>query len=206
MPDARTHDVITVVTGVALAPLTYNFLSNQLFATHSDAMAGTLWLVGAHLVSGILFSPDLDLDSSIDERWGVFYWIWRPYMWALPHRHFFSHSLLFAPLLRLAYFYFVVTGTLFLWVWALARLGVVVPDYHIQLYEGLRATLAANPDATTAVLIGFCLGSAAHTLADWLVTGGRRFLGIFGMRIVRDYSDHDDSIHRRRRRRVRRTA
>lgn len=206
MPDARTHDVLTVASGAALAPLTYSFLHNQLLLVHSEAMAITLWVVGAHLVSGILFSPDLDLDSAIDDRWGIFYWVWRPYMWALPHRHFWSHSLIFAPLMRLAYFYFMVTGTLFLGVWLLARLGVVVPDYHMQLYDQLRLTLAANPDRTSAVLVGFCLGSAVHSLADWLVTGGRRFLGIFGMRIVRDYDRHDDNIHRSRRRRVRRTA
>ncbi|NJM05116.1 hypothetical protein HC891_01105 [Candidatus Gracilibacteria bacterium] len=23
---------------------------------------------------------------------GPLYWIWRPYMWAMPHRRFFSHS------------------------------------------------------------------------------------------------------------------
>ena len=164
-------------------------------------MAGTLWIVGAHLLSGVLFSPDLDLDSAIDDRWGLLYWIWRPYMWALPHRHFWSHSLLFAPLLRLAYFYAVVSGLLFSWVWLLARLGVVVPDYHVQLFDSLRGWLQANPDVTLAVLIGFVTGSTAHTLADWLVTNGKRFLSIFGVRITRDYRNHDDDIHRRRKRR-----
>ncbi|HMQ33406.1 MAG TPA: metal-binding protein [Chloroflexaceae bacterium] len=200
MPDARTHDALTVATGAALAPVTYSFFSGQLLLAHGEAMAATLWLVGAHMVSGILFSPDLDLDSAIDNRWGIFHWIWRPYMWALPHRHFWSHSLIFAPLLRLAYFYFVVSGLLFLWVWLLAQLGVVVPDYHLRLYERVRATLAAHPETTVTVLVGFCTGSAVHSLADWLVTGGRRFLRLFGVRVVRDYGDHDDSIHRRRRR------
>lgn len=205
MPDARTHDLITVATGAALAPLTYGFLNGQLLIPHSEAMAATIWLVGSHLVSGILFSPDLDLDSAIDDRWGLLYWIWRPYMRILPHRHFWSHSLIFAPLLRLAYFYFVVTGLLFLWVWLLAQLGVIVENYPARLYSWLRALLAANPETTLLVLVGFCLGSAAHTLADWLVTNGRRFLSLFGMRVVRDYRDHDDAIHRRRRR-VRRAA
>lgn len=206
MPDARTHDMITVATGAALAPAAYGFFNQQLFIGHSEAIGATMWLVGAHLVSGILFSPDLDLDSAIDERWGIFHWIWRPYEWAVPHRHFWSHSLIFAPLMRLAYFYLVVTGLLFAWVWLLAQLGVVVPDYHVQLYERLRATLADNRATTVVVLVGFCLGSAAHTIADWCVTNGRRFLRLFGVRIVRDYSDHDDHIHYRRRRRVRRAA
>lgn len=201
MPDARTHDLITVATGVALGPLTYGVVGGQLLLPHSEAMAVTLWLVGTHIVSGVLFSPDLDLDSAIDNRWGILYWLWRPYMWAIPHRHFWSHSLVFAPLLRLAYFYLMVSLLLFGWVWLLGRLGVVVPDYHVELFTRLRATMAANPDVTVPLLIGFCTGGAAHTIADWLVTGGRRFLALFGVRVVRDYRGHDDAIHARRRRR-----
>jgi uncharacterized metal-binding protein len=201
MPDARTHDLITLATGAALGPLTYGYLTGPMQFDHATSMAGTLWLVGAHVVSGVLFSPDLDLDSAIDDRWGIFYWIWRPYTWALPHRHFWSHSLIFAPLLRLAYFYVVVSSLLFSWVWLLAQLGVVVPDYHWQLYDALRAWLSANPGARLAVLVGFCTGSAAHTVADWSVTNGKRFLAMFGVRVVRSYRDHDDYIHRRRRRR-----
>jgi uncharacterized metal-binding protein len=198
MPDARTHDIITVATGAALAPVTYGVLNEGQLLDHPEAMALTLWLVGAHLVSGILFSPDLDLDSAIDNRWGILGWIWIPYRRAIPHRHFWSHSLIFAPLLRLAYFYLVVSGLLFFWVWALALLGVVVPDYHLQLFAELRRILAANPEVTTAVLVGFCTGSAAHTIADWAVTNGRRFMSLFGLRVRRDYSRHDDFIHRRR--------
>jgi uncharacterized metal-binding protein len=201
MPNARTHDLITVASGAAMAPLAYGYFEGPMLRPHADAMALTLWIVGAHLVSGVMFSPDLDLDSAIDDRWGIFYWIWRPYMWAVPHRHLWSHSFIFAPLMRLAYFYVVVTGLLFLWVFLLARLGVVVPNYHWQLYESMRATLGANPDITFLVLIGFCTGSAAHTIADWLVTNGKRFLRMIGVRETRDYSHHDDDIHRRRRRR-----
>lgn len=199
MPDARTHDVITVATGTALAPLTYGYLGGPVALDHPTATTLTLWLVGAHMVSGVLFSPDLDLDSAIDDRWGIFYWIWQPYTRVIPHRHFWSHSLIFAPLLRLAYFYFVVTSLLFLWVWGLAQVGVVLDNYPLQLFYALRERLAANPGPTLAILIGFCTGSAAHTIADWAVTGGKQFLRLFGLRVVRDYRGHDDSIHRRRR-------
>ena len=132
MPDARTHDLITLATGAALVPLAYIAQVETFSLLPMDARTNTAWLVGAHLVSGIMFSPDLDLDSAIDDRWGILFWIWRPYMWALPHRHFWSHSLVFAPLLRLAYFYFVVIGFLVGGAWLLGRLGIVVPYYHEQ--------------------------------------------------------------------------
>ncbi|HET9222698.1 MAG TPA: metal-binding protein, partial [Roseiflexaceae bacterium] len=107
MPGARAHDLITIVSGVALAPLTYSVLSQSGVAP-DVALANTAILVGAHMLSGIMFSPDLDLDSRIDDRWGIFFWIWRPYMWFVPHRHrFLSHGLVISQLLRLFYFYTV---------------------------------------------------------------------------------------------------
>src|SRR5919108_4816089 len=100
MPAARTHDAITVATGLALAPLGY-FGLISLGKPPADAALDTLILAGAHLLSGIMFSPDLDLDSAIDDRWGIFFWIWRPYMWLVPHRHrWLSHGLVVSAILR----------------------------------------------------------------------------------------------------------
>src|SRR6266542_5751958 len=100
MPGARTHDIITVVTGLGLAPVAYS--TNMTVGLPADqALRDTALLVGAHLISGILLSPDLDLDGAIDNRWGIFFWIWRPYMWAVPHRsRLLSHGLIIRPLLR----------------------------------------------------------------------------------------------------------
>lgn len=190
MPDARTHDLITVVTGVALAPLSYGYLSAVQWYEHSAALNLTLWLVGAHLISGILFSPDLDIDSAIHKRWGLFYWIWYPYMKIVPHRHFWSHSLIVAPFIRLIYFYGVVTGLLFGWVWLMAQIGLVVDNFPLLLYEWIRMWWAENPATVLLVLIGFCTGSAAHTIADWLVTNGRGVLRMFGIRVRGNYRGH----------------
>src|SRR5919107_927307 len=98
MPGARTHDAITVVTGLALGPVSYSgFLGLE--HTPEAALRGAAVLVIGHMLSGIMFSPDLDIDGSIDDRWGIFYWIWRPYMWVVPHRsRWLSHGLVFPPL------------------------------------------------------------------------------------------------------------
>jgi uncharacterized metal-binding protein len=198
MPNVRTHDLITVASGIALGPFVYNIATNTLAQPYPEAMANTLWLVGAHMLSGLLFSPDLDLDSAIDNRWGVLYVLWRPYMWVVPHRHFWSHSLIFAPLLRLAYFYLVIIGLLLLGAWGLAQIGLVVPDYATELAQRIRAITAAEPAKTLAFLIGFCTGSAAHTIADWSVTKGKRVLRALGITIRGDYRTHDRYIPRRR--------
>ena len=180
MPGAHTHDAITVVTGLTLAPIAYPALVGM--GVPNDAvMRGTAILVGAHLLSGIMFSPDLDLDSAIDDRWGIFFWIWRPYMWLVPHRsRLFSHGLLIAPLLRLLYFFLMVVLLLIASAWLLGL-----------MYD--------HPRETQAFLAGFITGSAAHSIADWLVTGGKRYLHRTGFRVTHHYADPDGWQPRRHR-------
>jgi uncharacterized metal-binding protein len=168
MPDARTHDAITVATGVILAPVGYFILLDQGQSAEA-ARFETILLVGAHLLSGIMFSPDLDIDSAIDNRWGIFGWIWRPYMWVVPHRsRWLSHGLIVAPLLRLLYFYGMVTLLFIGLTWALGQVNIVVPDYHVQVTTYMLGLMGTHPYEVWAVIIGFITGSAAHTIADWL--------------------------------------
>jgi len=200
MPGAQTHDAITVASGIALAPLSYVALLN-LSQPPSVAAANTLLLIGGHLLSGIMFSPDLDLDSRIDNRWGIFYWIWRPYMWVVPHRNFWSHGLVLPPLLRFLYFYLVVIGLMILMAWVSGRLGLVVPDYPARLTTALLGIWRDHPREVLAFMAGFVTGGAAHTIADWLVTGGKHFLRRMGLRVVVRYDGHDQYIRYAQRRR-----
>jgi uncharacterized metal-binding protein len=149
-------------------------------------------LVSAHLLSGMMFSPDLDIDSAIDNRWGAFGWIWRPYMWVVPHRsRWLSHGLIIPPLLRLGYFAGVLT-LLFLGVaWIFGRLGIVVPNYHEQAVTYLLGLLQRRPREVLMILLGFVTGGAAHSIADWLVTGGKHVLHRLGIQVTRDYTGHD---------------
>jgi uncharacterized metal-binding protein len=195
MPNAQTHDLITVVSGVAMISPAYAAFAA---ADPDRAVLRTAILFGAHLLSGIMFSPDLDLDSAIDDRWGIFYWIWSPYTYVVPHRHFWSHGLVLAPLLRLAYFIGVLFLLLYLTALGLAEFGMVMPNYHNQLADALVRLVSAYPDETLIFLLGFVTGSAAHTIADWLVTGGKRYLTMAGYRPRRSYANHDRSIHRAR--------
>lgn len=191
MPGAHTHDIITVATGIGLAPVAYS-ANIALGLAPELALQMSALLVGAHMLSGIMFSPDLDLDGAIDDRWGIFYWIWRPYMWVVPHRsRLLSHGLVIPPLLRLLYFYWVIMGLLIASAWALAQLGVVVSDLHIRFSDAVFGVARDHPRATWSFIFGFITGSAAHSIADWLVTGGKRYVRRAGFRIVRDYSGHD---------------
>ncbi|MBC8159992.1 MAG: metal-binding protein [Roseiflexaceae bacterium] len=199
MPDARTHDIITMISGVALVLPVYNYVLTRTGEGQLAAVCTLLFVVG-HCVSGMMFSPDLDLDSAIDDRWGVFFWIWRPYMWLVPHRsRWLSHGLLVPTLLRLLYFYAVVCLLLIVLSWCLARLGVILPNYHIQLTAYLRELPVNNPQETAVFMVGFITGGAAHTIADWLVTGGKRYLRAVGIRVGDRYKNHDRWQPQRRR-------
>ncbi len=199
MPGARTHDVITIITGMALVPISYAAQA-RIAALPDAALRGTAILVGAHMLSGIMFSPDLDIDSAIDDRWGIFFWIWRPYMWLVPHRsRLLSHGLVIAPLLRLLYFYLMVVLVLIASAWLLARVGIALPDLHIRLGEALLGLMRDHPPETQAFVAGFITGSAAHSIADWLVTGGKHYLHRMGFRVPKNYSGHDSWRSRARR-------
>ncbi len=192
MPGARTHDVITVVTGLALVPIGYGWVLQRSQAPETAA-ADTALLVGAHLLSGMMFSPDLDIDSAIDNRWGMFYWIWWPYMWIVPHRSsWLSHGLVIPPLLRLLYFFAVLTLLYLGLAWGLGQIGVVLPDYYAQVADYLLSLVRTHPREVLAVLAGFVTGSAAHSIADWLVTDGKHLLHGVGIQVARDYSEHDN--------------
>lgn len=202
MPSAPTHDLITVLSGAAITSLAYYAYLEYTPISPDTALACSLWLGGAHLLSGIMFSPDLDIDSAIDNRWGIFFWIWRPYMWLIPHRGFWSHSLIISPLLRLGYFAAVVYGLALAFVWVLGQIGLATPAYHREWAAWVQELIRAHPTETWAFVIGFCTGSAAHTIADWLVTNGNWLLGSRGRRLRQRYRDHDQwrPRHERQRR------
>ncbi|MBX3011481.1 MAG: metal-binding protein [Caldilineaceae bacterium] len=185
MPNARTHDVITVVTGVALAPVSYGALLAQ---GHIPPLAttGSLIFFGAHLLSGMMFSPDLDIDSSIDNRWGPLYWIWRPYMWLTPHRRWFSHGLILPPLLRLVYFVGILSLVSIALAWLFAQIGIVLPRYHVIVIDYIFGLMSTHPRESWLVTLGFITGGAAHTIADWLSTGGKRFARRLGLRVPKN--------------------
>ncbi|WP_299757654.1 metal-binding protein [uncultured Chloroflexus sp.] len=201
MPAARTHDLITVLSCAALTPLAYHAYLEHRQLDPNAALVCSLWLGGAHLLSGIMFSPDLDIDSAIDNRWGIFFWVWRPYMWLIPHRAFWSHSLVISPLLRLGYFAAVVYGLLLIVVWLLGQLGLTTLAYHRELAAWVQELVTAHPTEAWAFIIGFCTGSAAHTIADWLVTKGNWLLGGYGRRLRRRYRNHDQWLPRHERQR-----
>lgn len=98
MPNHKTHDTIGFITAPIVAG------GAALVATqvgHNPiAAAGAMGV--CHVAATWFLSPDLDLDSAIDDRWGPLAWVWWPYREIVPHRSLISHSLV-GGLLRIGY-------------------------------------------------------------------------------------------------------
>ena len=78
-------------------------------------------------------------------------------------------------------------------------MGIALPDLHVRLRDTLLGLLRDHPHETLVFLAGFITGSAAHSIADWLVTGGKRYLRRIGFRVTAHYSDPDGWQQRSRR-------
>ena len=162
MPNAQTHDMITLVSGVALMPVWWAIVPDHGLAT-------VLTITAAHFVSGLAFSCDLDVYSLEYKRWGPLRFIWWPYQKAVFHRSLLSHGLIIGPLLRLAYFGVFVYGLLWLVLTPLGQ-GAVLQ----RLLDDGAALIRNNSGQSWAFLGGFIMGGAVHSIPDWLTTGAKR--------------------------------
>ena len=169
MPSGKVHDQITVVGAVISVPVWWYLAP----LPRDTTTVGVL--VGAILFSGLMLSPDLDLNSSIYHRWGPFKYLWWPYQRALPHRSWLSHSWLISPFLRLGYFLCMVWLLAFAVLWGMHELtgaGPLVPartplDIVGMLYY-------KYPEHSLYFALGTLIGTGLHTGADAIVTGFKR--------------------------------
>lgn len=154
--------MITLLSGLALIPAAWLLAPEQPLVT-------ALTVTSGHFISGFLFSCDLDIDSTEYRRWGPLRILWWPYKEAVPHRSWISHGLVVGPLLRLAYFTFLVYALM--WI----VFGVLDRSAQLQtLVQQFTTSLHDHPGIVYGFLIGFVLGGAAHSIPDWITTGTKR--------------------------------
>ncbi len=172
MPNARTHDTITF----AVAPFTY-LAAEMYWGDTATSIIATV----AMLFSGLMFGPDLDLDSKPYRRWGPLRFLWKPYQAALPHRSMLSHGPILGTVIRIVYF--LVVFSLFsatvLYLWHRYMFGAQTTwQEHFNV---VKTDLFTFWDQTEkryfwATFAGLWLGAFAHTFADvtWSALKRRR--------------------------------
>lgn len=162
MPNADTHDTITY------AFIPFAFLGAEIYWNGDHLLS--IIATGAMVFSGLMFGPDLDLQSRPYRRWGPLRFIWKPYQAALPHRSVFSHGPVLGTVVRIAYFLIMFS----LFVTTLLYLRQLIfgeqTTWQAQL-EWVRNDLYAlwqetDGDYFKAAFAGLCIGALSHTTAD----------------------------------------
>ncbi|MGB3508270.1 MAG: metal-binding protein [Microcoleaceae cyanobacterium] len=164
MPSGHTHDRITLWSLPLVAALSFGLVRS----THL-----TLFVSGGFLFSGLMFGPDLDINSRQFQRWGWFRWLWRPYQTSLNHRSFLSHGPLIGTALRLLY--------LAIWLVVIVILALAI-DRILGLQWDIWGfvqtcwrSLSQQYLEVVALLVGLEVGAMSHSVSDWSSSAYKRF-------------------------------
>ncbi|HEX8922469.1 MAG TPA: metal-binding protein [Pyrinomonadaceae bacterium] len=162
MPSGRTHDAITIILAAPTFVAAWGLTGNL-------TLAGLA--TGAMLFGGLMFGPDLDIQSRQYTRWGVFRFLWLPYRKIFRHRSRWSHGIIFGTLIRILYFALVLALLILAGVYLRAMLvnGLLPTFEEIALaWRAIEASARQNvgEHAVWAVLAGLWWGAASHTLTD----------------------------------------
>ncbi len=163
MPNANAHDTITLT----LVPFTY--LGAEMYWGGDHIMSGIATL--AMLFAGLMFGPDLDLQSRPYSRWGPLRFIWKPYQVALPHRSVLSHGPVLGTIIRIAYFVlmFALVATTLLYLRHTYLRGMQTTwtgEFNSVKGDMFSLYSQADKNYLWAGFLGLCLGALSHTAAD----------------------------------------
>jgi uncharacterized metal-binding protein len=171
MPSGKTHDLITLI----IAPP--SFFVSYLLTTDSTL---SLIVTAGMLFGGLMFGPDLDINSRQYQRWGPLRICWWPYRAVISHRSRLSHGIFIGTLIRIIYL-LITVGLLF----ALGLYGYEVwqggsPDGEGVLITATRRVLSfiqsTDRSYLLAAVIGLWWGAASHTIVDLVTTSIKQIL------------------------------
>lgn len=157
MPSGKIHDSIAIFSIPVVFLLGYYFFSHNLI--------NSFIFVLSCLFCQLMFGPDLDTRSNHYKRWGLFRWIWIPYIKIIPHRSKFSHGILTGTLFRLIYLFFAVAFLIiFINQLIYSNFGFKIIDYEsIKLFKYINS---AKIIYLFPIILGLITGTIIHTLTD----------------------------------------
>lgn len=129
MPSYRTHDRVALIA----APVIITAVS--FITSWSTAIAiGISFLIANHYLS-----PDLDIDSIMNRRWGLLRILWIPYKKLFHHRSFWTHSGPISATVRFIYLAVCISPILYFYV---PPLSIIIVFYvAMVLADTLHTTL-----------------------------------------------------------------
>jgi uncharacterized metal-binding protein len=162
MPSGKTHDAITFILAAPTFAVAWGL---------SGSVALAVLATCAMLFGGLMFGPDLDIQSRQYTRWGVFRFLWLPYRMMFRHRSRWSHGIIFGTLIRVIYFAFMLMIIVAVAAYLRALLVHGAPPGFDDMAQAWRAIEAGVKEglgrhAVWAGLAGLWWGAASHTLTD----------------------------------------
>jgi uncharacterized metal-binding protein len=163
MPSGRTHDLITLALAAPTAGAAYYF---------SRDWTVTAITTATMVFGGMMFGPDLDIQSRQYARWGPLRFLWWPYKVMLPHRSRWSHSILLGTLIRVIYFLAVATLAVAASIWArdfyVYRTQPGMSEFTGAFARVWEVFAPIKRGYLVAAFVGLWVGATSHTVSDVL--------------------------------------
>ncbi|MFP5262573.1 MAG: metal-binding protein [Blastocatellia bacterium] len=163
MPSGRTHDFITLLLAAPTAAAAY-------YVTGDRAIA--LITTAAMVFGGLMFGPDLDIQSRQYARWGPLRFLWWPYKVVLPHRSRWSHSIVLGTCIRVVYFLGALTlllaASLYVRDALIYRTPVGVGEFTGAFARVWEVLSPIRRNYLIAAFLGLWVGATSHTVSDVL--------------------------------------
>ena len=163
MPSGKTHDAITWLAAVPAAAAAWLVTGSILL---------TAVVTGATIFGGLMFGPDLDIQSRQYTRWGPLRFIWWPYKVVFRHRSRLTHGIILGTLIRVLYFVgmLALLSTAGFYIYMTLAVGQPPdPSQFLAAIRGFESGLhwhGAFKHFALAAFAGLWWGAATHTLAD----------------------------------------
>jgi uncharacterized metal-binding protein len=163
MPSGKTHDLITFLLAAPTAAFTYYFTRDWVLTAVATA---------AMLFGGLMFGPDLDVQSRQYTRWGPLRFLWWPYKVALRHRSRWSHSIMLGTLIRVVYFLIVVTivlvASLYIRDVYINQASINSTTFTDAIGRVWEIISPIKRGYLIAAFAGLWVGASSHTISDVL--------------------------------------
>lgn len=117
----------------------------------------TILITTSFLFAGLMFNGDLDIHSTVYNRWLIFKYIWFPYR-SLGHRSFITHGPIIGTTIRL------------LW------LSIFILPILLQFYDYKTLITTLLTYNTLYVIIGLELGAMSHSIMDVIYSTGKSII------------------------------
>lgn len=153
MPSGKTHTRINFISlpAILIALMAWGLTSTSFY----------LFFALGFVVGTYLITPDMDTRSDSYRRWGIFRFIWYPYMRSVSHRSPISHTLILGDVFRLVYLTTILSPLL-----------IVINKYLLD--DNILFYIETYKFQLLSVVIGIMAASAMHIIADNISTKRKR--------------------------------